>query len=126
MLIAVATNGESLAEFETAKTFELYQVENNKHCYVKQVSADMEGIGTLAGFLKTVQADVVIAKSITPAAKAVLDMVRIMPVQSALTSAEAAVVALITGRLQPMTSPETKHSDCPHYGKLGGGHCGRH
>jgi len=126
MLIAVATDGESLAEFENAKTFECYQIENNKHCYVKQVSPTEEGVGAVAGFLKTVGADVVIAKSITQAAKTVLDMIRIMPVQGDLASAEAAVVALMIGRLKPMAAPEQKHSDCPHYNKLGGGHCGRH
>ncbi|MDD2220845.1 MAG: NifB/NifX family molybdenum-iron cluster-binding protein [Clostridia bacterium] len=124
MLIAVAAKDGALTDFENADVFELYQIENDQQSFFKQVTANVKGIGALAGFLKTVSADVLIAKSITPAAKAVLDMVRIMPVQGDIDSAEAAVSALLTGRLKPMTCQE--HADCSNCGKHDGGHCGRH
>jgi len=124
MRIAVPyENGEIFQHFGHTERFKLYDLADGKITAEQVVPAGGSGHGALAGFLKAVQADVLICGGIGMGAKNALAEAGIRLYGGVSGPADAAVRALAEGKLQ--YDPEAR---CDHHGQHHGeGHeCGQH
>ena len=122
--IAVAyANGEICQHFGRTEQFKVYDVENGQVVRSQVVGTGGQGHGALAGVLQQLGADVLICGGIGGGAQAALASAGIRLYGGASGPADAAVDALLAGRLA--YQPDVP---CDHHGEHhdGGHHCGSH
>ena len=119
MRIAVTyANGEIFQHFGRTEQFKVYDVENGQVLRSQVVGTGGQGHGALAGVLQQLGADVLICGGIGGGAQAALASAGIRLYGGASGPADAAVDALLAGRLD--YQPDVH---CDHHG---GHHCGSH
>ena len=124
MRIAVTyANGEIFQHFGRTEQFKVYDVENGQVLRSQVVDTGGQGHGALAGVLQQLGADVLICGGIGGGAQAALASAGIRLYGGASGPADAAVDALLAGRLD--YQPDVH---CDHHGEHhdGGHHCGSH
>lgn len=124
MKIAVTyQNGQIFQHFGHTEQFKIYDVMGENIISSEVVNADGIGHGALAGFLKSLNAAVLICGGIGGGAQAALAEAGIMLYGGVSGNADDAVKALLEGTL--MFNPNVK---CNHHGhEHGEGHaCGNH
>lgn len=123
MRIAVTyqMNGEIFQHFGHTEKFKLYDIADGEVRAMKIISANGSGHGALAGFLKENEVDTLICGGIGGGAQTALKEAGIELYGGVSGSADAAVVALLSGKLN--FNPQVK---CDHH-EHGEGHtCGDH
>lgn len=124
MKIAVTyKNGEIFQHFGHTEQFKIYEVEDGKVVFAEIADTDGSGHGALAGFLKSVNADVLICGGIGDGAKNALSSAGIKLYGGVSGNADEAIEAFLSGNLK--FNPEVH---CNHHGEHHGeGHtCGEH
>jgi predicted DNA-binding protein (UPF0251 family)/predicted Fe-Mo cluster-binding NifX family protein len=125
MKIAVTfENGEIFQHFGHTEQFKLYTVENGQITGTQVVNTNGSGHGALAQFLKDKQVDVLICGGIGGGAQAALAEAGVQLYGGVSGNADAAVQALLDGKLQ--YNPDVR---CTHHEHAHGGHghqCGDH
>ena len=124
MRIAVTyANGEIFQHFGRTEQFKVYDVENGQVVRSQVMGTGGQGHGALAGVLQQLGADVLICGGIGGGAQAALAAAGIRLYGGASGPADAAVDALLAGRLD--YQPDVH---CDHHGEHhdGGHHCGSH
>ena len=124
MRIAVTyANGEIFQHFGRTEQFKVYDVENGQVLRSQVVGTGGPGHGALAGGRQQLGADVLICGGIGGGAQAALAAAGIRLYGGASGPADAAVDALLAGRLD--YQPDVH---CDHHGEHhdGGHHCGSH
>lgn len=125
MRIAVTyqMNGEIFQHFGHTEKFKLYDVADGEVRAMKIISANGSGHGALAGFLKENEVDTLICGGIGGGAQTALKEAGIELYGGVSGSADAAVVALLSGKLSFNPQVKCDHHDHEH----GEGHtCGDH
>lgn len=125
MRIAVTyANGEIFQHFGRTEQFKVYDVENGQVVHSEVVGTNGQGHGALAGVLQQLHADVLICGGIGGGAQAALASAGIQLYGGASGLADAAVDALLAGRLTYDPAVHCDHHDEHHTG--GEHHCGGH
>lgn len=125
MRIAVTyqMNGEIFQHFGHTEKFKLYDIADGEVRAMKIISANGSGHGALAGFLKENEVDTLICGGIGGGAQNALKEAGIELYGGVSGSADAAVVALLSGKLSFNPQVKCDHHDHEH----GEGHtCGDH
>ncbi|MBE6772685.1 MAG: NifB/NifX family molybdenum-iron cluster-binding protein [Clostridia bacterium] len=124
MKIAVThRGGEVFQHFGHTEQFKIYEVENGEIKAIKLADTNGSGHGALAGFLKDNGVDTVICGGIGGGAQTALKDAGITLYGGVQGSADAAVVALLSGKLTFNPDVHCDHHDHEH----GEGHtCGEH
>ena len=124
MKIAVThRGGEVFQHFGHTEQFKFYEVENGEIKSIKLADTNGSGHGALAGFLKDNGVDTVICGGIGGGAQTALRDAGITLYGGVQGSADAAVIALLSGRLTYNPDVHCDHHDHEH----GEGHtCGEH
>lgn len=125
MRIAVTyqMNGEIFQHFGHTEKFKLYDIADGEVRAMKIISANGSGHGALAGFLKENEVDTLICGGIGGGAQTALKEAGIELYGGVSGSADAAVVALLSGKLNFNPQVKCDHHDHEH----GEGHtCGDH
>ncbi|MGN0447102.1 MAG: NifB/NifX family molybdenum-iron cluster-binding protein [Acutalibacteraceae bacterium] len=125
MRIAVTyqMNGEIFQHFGHTEKFKLYDITDGEVRAMKIISANGNGHGALAGFLKENEVDTLICGGIGGGAQTALKEAGIELYGGVSGSADAAVVALLSGKLSFNPQVKCDHHDHEH----GEGHiCGDH
>ena len=125
MKIAVTyENGQIFQHFGHTEQFKVYTVENGKVTDTTVVDTSGQGHGALAGLLKTIGADAIICGGIGGGAQMALAEAGIKLFGGVSGSCDAAVEALLTGKLGYDPNVKCDHHDHEHGGE---GHtCGNH
>ncbi|MCR4692471.1 MAG: DUF134 domain-containing protein [Firmicutes bacterium] len=124
MRIAVTyENGMIFQHFGKTEKFKLYDIENGKIINTQVVDTNGQGHGALAGFLKNINADVLICGGIGGGAQMAMQEANITLYGGNTGSADDAVSAFISNSLVQNDNPT-----CDHHGhEHGEGHtCGDH
>lgn len=124
MRIAVTyENGMIFQHFGKTEQFKLYDIENGKIIDSQVVDTNGQGHGALAGFLKNINADVLICGGIGGGAQMAMQEAGITLYGGNTGSADDAVSAFISDSLAQNDNPT-----CDHHGhEHGEGHtCGDH
>ena len=124
MKIAVTyANGEIFQHFGHTAQFKIYEVADNKIVSAEVINTNGSGHGALAGFLSAVDAEILICGGIGGGARMALDAAGISLYGGVSGSADAAVEALLAGKLDFNPDVRCNHHDHHH----GEGHtCGSH
>ena len=125
MKIAVThENGQIFQHFGHTEQFKVYTVENGKITDTTVVDTNGQGHGALAGLLKTIGADALICGGIGGGAQMALAEAGIKLFGGVSGSCDAAVEALLAGKLGYDPNVKGDHHDHEHGGE---GHtCGNH
>ena len=129
MKIAVTyENGQIFQHFGHTQTFKVYDVENGCVVNSRVVDTNGQGHGALAGVLSVLNADVLICGGIGSGAQAALAAHGIKLYGGVSGDADAAVQALIAGKLDFNPNVQcTHHGEHHHHGGQCGSHgCGSH
>ena len=129
MKIAVThRGGEVFQHFGHTEQFKIYEVENGEIKAIKLADTNGSGHGALAGFLKDNGVDTVICGGIGGGAQTALKDAGITLYGGVQGSADAAVVALLSGKLTFNPDVHCDHHDHEHSeGHTCGEHgCGNH
>lgn len=122
MKIAVTfENGMIFQHFGHTSQFKVYEVDGDTIRSAQVVDTDGSGHGALAGFLKSIGADVLICGGIGGGARAALQEVGIAIYGGVQGGADEAVVAFVANSLR--YNPDAK---CDHHGHEEGHSCGNH
>ena len=122
MIIAVTyENGQVFQHFGHTEKFKVYRVQGGEVLASQVISANGSGHGALAGFLSACQVDVLICGGIGGGARAALAQAGIALYPGVVGDADAAVDAMISGKLN--YNPDTV---CNHHGHGEGHTCGDH
>ena len=125
MRIAVTyENGEIFQHFGHSQQFKIYDVEDGKILRSEVIDTNGSGHGALAGFLVVQKVDELICGGIGGGAQAALSRMGIKLYGGVSGSADAAVQALIEGRLDYNPDVQCSHHDHA-YGE-GAHSCGEH
>ena len=124
MTIAVTyENGQIFQHFGHTPAFKVYHVEDGKILSSQVLSTNGSGHGALAGFLSCANADVLICGGIGGGAQMALASAGIRLFGGVSGDADAAVEALLAGKLAYNPNVQCNHHDHHH----GEGHtCGSH
>lgn len=126
MKIAVTyQNGEVFQHFGHTEQFKLYEVENGAVARSEVVDTNGSGHGALADFLRERGVDTLLCGGIGGGARQALDAAGIRLYGGVTGEADAAVTALLAGRLEfdpDVLCREHEHAD----GSCGGQGCGHH
>ena len=124
MKIAVTyANGEIFQHFGHTAQFKIYEVADNTIVSAEVINTNGSGHGALAGFLSAVDAEILICGGIGGGARMALDAAGIRLYGGVSGSADAAVEALLAGKLDYNPDVRCNHHDHHH----GEGHtCGSH
>ena len=133
MKIAVTyADGQVFQHFGHTEQFKVYEVEDGKVASSQVIGTDGFGHGALAGFLKNKGVGALICGGLGGGARAALAEAGITLYPGASGNADAAVEALLAGKLQynpDTTCQHHSHGDgepCGHHGHGGGEPCGHH
>lgn len=125
MNIAVTyENGQIFQHFGHTEQFKLYTVEDGKIVSSKVVDTNGSGHGALAGFLAEYKIDALICGGIGGGAQMALAQADIRLFGGCSGDADAAVLALLEGRLGYNPDVRCDHHDHAHGGE--GHSCGNH
>lgn len=125
MKIAVThENGKIFGHFGHTAEFKIYDVENGSVVKSEVVPTLGSGHGALAGFLKNLQVDILICGGIGGGAQMALANAGIRLFGGVHGSADAAVQALIEGKLLYNPDVQCNHHGDHHHGE--GHNCGSH
>ena len=125
MKIAVTyENGEIFQHFGRTEQFKLYEVEGGKVVSSAVVGTNGQGHGALAALLEVAGADVLICGGIGGGAQMALAAAGIKLLGGVSGSCDAAVEALLAGRLEYNPDVRCNHHDHEH--GEGGHTCGEH
>lgn len=135
MRIAVTyENGQIFQHFGHTEFFKVYDVADGKVTAAAVVETNGMGHGALAGVLTALNADVLICGGIGGGARMALDAAGIRLYGGVSGDADAAVEALLAGKLDFDPDVKCNHHDHHHHEEghscgshgCGGGHCGHH
>ena len=122
MRIAVTyENGEVFQHFGHTERFKVYDIANGTVTVSTIVNTNGSGHGALADVLKKIEVDTLICGGIGGGAKIALEEAHIKLYGGVSGDADAAVNALLAGKL--VFSPE---ANCDHHGEHHEGACGDH
>ena len=127
MLVAVTydnSTGEIFQHFGHTETFKIYQIENNEIKSSEVLGTNGSGHGALAGLLREGGVDVLICGGIGGGAQQALAEAGIKLYGGVAGKADAAVEALIAGKLEYNPNVRCSHHDTEH--GHGEHHCGDH
>lgn len=125
MKIAVTYDNEMIFQhFGHTEKFKIYEVEDGKIISRTVVDTNGQGHGALAGFLKAVQADVLICGGIGGGAQAALAEAGVKLFGGVSGLCDAAVEAYLAGNLG--YNPDVRCSHHDHEHSEGGHTCGNH
>lgn len=127
MLVAVTydnSTGEIFQHFGHTETFKIYQIENNEIKSAEVLGTNGSGHGALAGLLKEGNVEVLICGGIGGGAQQALAEAGIKLYGGVSGQADAAVKALLEGRLEYNPNVRCSHHDEEHGN--GEHHCGDH
>jgi len=111
MIIAVTCeNGEIFQHFGRTPQFKTYEVADDKVISSKTIDTNGTGHGALAGFLKSLGAEVLICGGIGGGAQAAMNEAGIRLFAGVEGDADEAVKAFLSGNL-----PETGEATCNHH-----------
>ncbi|MCR5108342.1 MAG: dinitrogenase iron-molybdenum cofactor biosynthesis protein [Lachnospiraceae bacterium] len=117
MRVAVTyENGEVFQHFGRTPMFKVYDIENDTIVSDEVIDTNGTGHGALVGFIKDLNAEILICGGIGGGAKEALSGSGIKLYAGALGSADEAVKALINGTL-----PEVSEATCDHHEHEGHG-----
>ena len=124
MRIAVTyENGEIFQHFGHTEEMKLYEVENNTVLSSQVLSTNGSGHGALAGFLAALQAEVLICGGIGGGAQMALASAGIKLYGGVSGNADAAVRAVLEGKLDFNPNVQCNHHGEHHHHE---GSCGSH
>jgi len=128
MKIAVTYEGGQIFQhFGHTEQFKVYEVEDGKVVAAEVVSTNGSGHGALAGVLRDLQAEVLICGGIGGGAQMALAEAGIKLYGGVQGSADAAVAALLEGKLDYNPNVQCNHHGEHHHGGSCGSHgCGSH
>lgn len=130
MKIAVTyENGNIFQHFGHTEQFKVYEIENKQVTAQRIVGTDGSGHGALAGMLRSLEIDTLICGGIGGGARMALEEAGITLYGGASGDADAAVEALLTGKLQYNPDVTCHHHDHEHNGephRCGDHGCGEH
>ena len=131
MRIAVTyENGGIFQHFGHTQQFKVYDIENGAVVQEQVVDTNGQGHRALAGFLRMGRVDALICGGIGPGAQMALREAGIRLYAGVAGSADAAVQALLDGKLPYVEGVTCDHHgeehDCGHHGEHGCGHDGCH
>ena len=122
MRVAVTyENGEVFQHFGRTPQFKVYDIENNEVVGSKVIDTNGTGHGALAGFLKNMQADVLICGSIGGGAQIAMNEAGITLFAGNSGDADEIIRAYIAGTLDQNADPT-----CDHHHHDDGHACGEH
>ena len=122
MKIAVTyENGNIFQHFGHTEAFKIYDIEDGRIAASRVEDTNGSGHGALAGVLKEWKVDTLICGGIGAGAQIALAEAGIKLYGGASGSADAAVEALLAGKLD--YNPDVQ---CSHHGEHHGGECGSH
>lgn len=122
MKIAVTyENGNIFQHFGHTEAFKIYDIEDGSIAASRVEDTNGSGHGALAGVLKEWKVDTLICGGIGAGAQIALAEAGIKLYGGASGSADAAVEALLAGKLD--YNPDVQ---CSHHGEHHGGECGSH
>lgn len=122
MKIAVTyENGNIFQHFGHTEAFKIYDIEDGRIAASRVEDTNGSGHGALAGVLKEWKVDTLICGGIGAGAQIALAEAGIKLYGGASGSADAAVEALLAGKLD--YNPDVQ---CSHHGEHPGGECGSH
>ena len=130
ILAATYENGLVFPHFGHTAQFKLYDVENGAVASSRVVDTNGSGHGALAGFLNGVGAKALICGGIGGGARNALAEAGVELYAGVSGDADAAVRALLEGRLAYSSEANCDHhghehhGDCGSHGHTCGGHCG--
>ena len=125
MRIAVTyEKGEIFQHFGHTEQFKFFDVEGSKIIETRIVPTEGSGHGALAGFLTANQANAVICGGIGPGAQNALQEAGITLYAGVRGSADAAVLALLAGKLDAQRGATCDHHEAGH--TCGAHGCGEH
>ena len=124
MRVAVTyDNGDVYEHFGRTERFKVYDIENGKVVNSQILDTNGEGCGALAGILNIADVDALICGGIGGGAVNAIEEAGIKLYAGASGSTDAAVDALIAGRLEAISEANCNHHDhhegheCAHNGK---------
>lgn len=131
MKIAVTyDNGQIFQHFGHCENFKIYEVEGNKIVASHVENAAGSGHGALAGFLRNLDAEILICGGIGGGAQAALADAGIRLFGGVAGDADSAVEALLEGNLNYNANVQCSHHGeghtCGSHGQEGGHSCGGH
>ena len=124
MMMKVAVtyeNGNIFQHFGHTEAFKIYDIEDGRIAASRVEDTNGSGHGALAGVLKEWKVDTLICGGIGAGAQIALAEAGIKLYGGASGSADAAVEALLAGKLD--YNPDVQ---CSHHGEHHGGECGSH
>lgn len=122
MKVAVTyENGNIFQHFGHTEAFKIYDIEDGRIAASRVEDTNGSGHGALAGVLKEWKVDTLICGGIGAGAQTALAEAGIRLYGGASGSADAAVEALLAGKLD--YNPDVQ---CSHHGEHHGGECGSH
>lgn len=122
MRVAVTyENGEVFQHFGRTPQFKVYDIENNEVVGTKVIDTNGTGHGALAGFLKNMQADVLICGGIGGGAQMAMQEAGITLFSGNSGDADEIIKAYIAGTLDQNADPT-----CDHHHHDDGHTCGEH
>ena len=122
MKVAVTyENGNIFQHFGHTEAFKIYDIEDGRIAASRVEDTNGSGHGALAGVLKEWKVDTLICGGIGAGAQIALAEAGIKLYGGASGSADAAVEALLAGKLD--YNPDVQ---CSHHGEHHGGECGSH
>ncbi len=122
MKVAVTyENGNIFQHFGHTEAFKIYDIEDGRITASRVEDTNGSGHGALAGVLKEWKVDTLICGGIGAGAQTALAEAGIQLYGGASGSADAAVEALLAGKLD--YNPDVQ---CSHHGEHHGGECGSH
>lgn len=135
MRIAVTyENGEIFQHFGHTSQFKVYDIQDGKIVAAQVVDTNGSGHGALAGVLTALGADVLVCGGIGGGAQMALAAAGIRLFGGVSGNADAAVKALVAGKLAYNPNVQCNHHGHHHHGEdhtcgshgCGSGHCGHH
>lgn len=120
-IAATYENGNIFPHFGKTEQFKVYETEGGKILSSEVVPTNGTGHGALAGFLKERGVEALICGGIGGGAVAAVTEAGIALYAGAEGDADAAVSALLAGRLRPNAD-----ANCNHHGHGEGHSCGEH
>ena len=122
MKIAVTyDNGNVFQHFGQSQAFKVYEVEDHKVVKSEVIGTDGKGHGALAGLLSSGGVTALVCGGIGGGAQQMLAAEGIQLYAGVSGSCDAAVDALLAGKLVYQTA-----ANCDHHGHEHGGECGGH
>ena len=126
MRVAVTyDNGDVFEHFGRTERFKVYDIENRKVVNSQILDTNGEGCGALAGILNIADVDALICGGIGGGAVNAIEEAGIKLYAGTSGSTDAAVDALIAGKLEAISEANCNHHDhhegheCAHNGKCG-------